>query len=439
MTYRLPFLYGIDKKGKERVWKIWSKKNVIYTTYGEVGGKMNPVVERSFGILNEGKKNQVVPEEHAKAEAERKWIKQLNKGYHPHTRKGKELEARITSAQRAQGNTTHGISTLVRGEKAKPKGGGGGHHNFTVSGFETKLKPMQCQTWSMESKVLKYFDFDQGVYLQPKLDGVRALVHLYNDRIAITSRSSKQLTWLEDLRVELKRFLKGEDVVLDGELYAHELYGSFVKKGKNYTYAEGDEMLPDDLRFAVISGIGRPVRGTPHPLENQLELWVFDLVDTKLTQDERFAKLDELFARKIAKKCPHIKFVPTHKVSSIEKIDRYLEKFNTFEGVVVRSASLMYESGRRSLKIRKYKKFTDKEFTIVGTSHKEGTTKDTFCWVCELEDGETFNVKPMGTREQRLQWYKDRKQFIGSDLTVKYQEVSANGIPRFPVGRPRDD
>src|SRR5690348_14868847 len=41
-TYSLPSLYGVDKKQKERIWKIWVDGPTVYKSYGEVGGKATP-------------------------------------------------------------------------------------------------------------------------------------------------------------------------------------------------------------------------------------------------------------------------------------------------------------------------------------------------------------------------------------------------------------
>jgi DNA ligase-1 len=43
-------------------------------------------------------------------------------------------------------------------------------------------------------------------------------------------------------------------------------------------------------------------------------------------------------------------------------------------------------------------------------------------------------VRPRGTREKRAEWWENREQYIGSKLTVRFQNLTADGIPRFPVG-----
>jgi ATP-dependent DNA ligase len=307
--------------------------------------------------------------------------------------------------------------------------------------------------------VLKYFDFESGVYIQPKLDGIRCMVMLtkYQDTLQtiLLSRTGKQFTWLNHLRKEAKDFLSGnDDIILDCEVYAETIYGKLeASKKKSYSYSDGDPELLIEQRFHVISGAVRPVRKEAHPLEDQLCLYVFDIADPtgKLDQDERFNIMKRLFARKdIANKCPHIKRVETKIIYYPEEVEDYHDEVATkgYEGVVIRSRELSYESDGCSLSMRKYKMFEEKEFPIVDVCCDEGVDREQFAWVCEkiitLEDGttelKTFNVKPMGTREQKWDWYDHSDEFLGKLLTVKYQgkgtkDSDENDVPRFPIGK----
>ena len=84
--------------------------------------------------------------------------------------------------------------------------------------------------------------------------------------------------------------------------------------------------------------------------------------------------------------------------------------------------------------LQKYKEFIDKEFKIVGGYEGVGTDKG--CVVFEVinEDGNVFHVRPKGSVAQRKRWFQNLKDIIGKELTVRYQELSEDGIPIFPVG-----
>jgi hypothetical protein len=55
--------------------------------------------------------------------------------------------------------------------------------------------------------------------------------------------------------------------------------------------------------------------------------------------------------------------------------------------------------------------------------------------VIKTENGDEFNCKPIGSKAEKIEWYKKRKDFVGKFITVKYQELSSDGIPRFPIGK----
>jgi len=67
---------------------------------------------------------------------------------------------------------------------------------------------------------------------------------------------------------------------------------------------------------------------------------------------------------------------------------------------------------------------------------KEGEGQEAGCvlWVCQTKDGKPFNCRPRGTREDRMQLFQEGKNYVGKHLTVRFQELTTDGIPRFPVG-----
>lgn len=464
-SYVLPALYGPDKKGKERLWKIWAVKDTVYKAYGETGGILTPS-SRTFKGLNTGKKNATTAEEQAKREAERDWVKQLDKDYHPKSEDGLILEKKVLAAKKKQGGVNVNIDALIRGRGAEADGNEEDQEEaesmdtpMDTSESWKDIHPMHCTVWSNEPKCMKYFDFDEGVYIQPKLDGVRCIAKIRNGRVVLSTCTGKDMVWLDHIRAEVKTLLSGknEDLQLDGEIYSHQIFGvaTYDEKKKKYSYgALGEEDDPDlelemEQRFDVISGAARPKRNEPHPLESQLCLHVFDIADPtgELDQDDRFAILKELFLSPKAKKCPHIKRVETKIIYYPEEVEDYHDEVSEkdYEGVVMRARDLTYElrSKSRSLRMRKHKHFIDEEYPITDVACDEGVGRENFRWICEKivespETGEniltTFTVKPMGTREQRWNWYDNYEEYLGKLLMTRYQKLTYNGVPRFPRG-----
>ena len=434
-TY-LPVLYSIDKSGKERMWKVWVIGDTVHWTSGLVDGKKQ-FYKRSYVGVNKGRKNETTAEEQAKLQMERMWTKQLDKNYVPKCKEGKAIHKRVMDEKKKHGGNNRTASSKISGgssaktsktSKKKPK-------NLTVSDVEVPIIPMKAQVWTLKDpsnpksvlpRVSKHFDFDNGVYVQWKLDGFRCTARLQsNGDVVLTSNTNKQYPWFVNLRKEVKTFLRGclYYDALDCEVYAHRIEDS------------DGEGFADSQRFSTIQSICGMARTNPHPLEDQICLYVFDLVDIsgEADQDERFATLKKLFKRGHA--CPHIKMVETRVVEFPEEIHEWHGKFAQagYEGIVIRDRDLRYRLKHRSLKMRKFKHFIDEEYQVVDVHLNSGVDREYFVWVCQTEDGKRFKAKPMGPREDKWKWYDNRSEYIGRRLTVKFQEYTEDRVPRFPI------
>src|SRR5687767_4828753 len=115
--YKFPYLYGKDKQGRLRVWKVWVVKNKVYKSYGLMGMKLTIAEPRTYKGVNIGRSNETTPNEQAMREAERDWIRQLDKKYWPKTKRGKIRAKAVMAQKREQGNTNAQVTTM--GKKSK--------------------------------------------------------------------------------------------------------------------------------------------------------------------------------------------------------------------------------------------------------------------------------------------------------------------------------
>jgi DNA ligase OB-like domain len=59
---------------------------------------------------------------------------------------------------------------------------------------------------------------------------------------------------------------------------------------------------------------------------------------------------------------------------------------------------------------------------------------------CEVAPGKTFKCKLVGRLDDLEQYLREPDKWLGKMVTVQYQNLSADGIPRFPVAlRFRED
>lgn len=429
--YYLPELFGVDKNEKERIWKVWVKGNTLHRISGLVSGK-KVSAERSFKGKNIGKKNETTAEEQAKIEAEKQWVKQIDKGYEPKCKEGKAMLKNIDRERKKTGGTNTNATNVMGGRTKK------NIKKIESSRVELELQitPMKASEWTLKDKnkplsvlpkVLKHVNLEDGAYVQPKFDGYRCVGRLQkNGEVAMTSNGSKQFPHFSKQRSELKRLMSGKNFLdgIDCELYAHRLVD------------ENGIGLEDNTRFSNIQSICGLSRTNPHPLENQICCYVFDLVDMSGNhdQDSRFEILKKLFE---GFESDLIKRATTKVVTEIEEINDYLGEFaeQGYEGVIIRDRELHYEVGKRSLKMRKFKNFKDEEFPVIDIKVDPGVDKSQFVWVCLTKDKKRFTVKPMGTQENKWYWHDNYTDYIGQYLTVKYQDLTPDGLPRFGVGK----
>ena len=167
-----------------------------------------------------------------------------------------------------------------------------------------------------------------------------------------------------------------------------------------------------------------------------LKYYIFDLINLKdlnMSYINRF-KLLETF-KSLFKGTPIViePLISINKKKDIVTVHNRLVK-DGYEGLMLKNMDAPYELDKRSKYLLKVKMFKDDEFKIIGFSKEDRDGKPLVIWKCVTSTGHEFNVRPKGTEEERHELYKNAKEYIGHLLTVKYFELTDDGIPRFPVG-----
>ena len=241
----------------------------------------------------------------------------------------------------------------------------------------TQILPMLANKWEERHQYIS-----EPFYVQPKLDGVRLLV----SKDGCFSRTGKPVQGVEHLARGL-----GDGEYLDGECYA-----------PNKTFEEITSMFkmnPKSLEFHIFD--------------------YFNLNKPNLTFEERMKRVT----------------IDTFLVKNKTDIQRYHDMFvrDGHEGIMIREASSIYEIGKRSNYLLKHKAFQTEEYEIVDVKEGTGREKGTAIWVCKVGE-QHFSAKPEGTLEVRRKFLEEKEKYIGKQLTVRYQNLTALGVPRFPVG-----
>ena len=315
------------------------------------------------------------------------------------------------------GRTLNQQSLLEYNSKISKKKDSGYTTNTSGKGSVTSTKPpvMLAQNYEKYSHKISF-----PAIVQPKLDGVRCFAKLENGNVILVSRNNKPFPELPGIRDAIKNIKLPKGVILDGELYSTEL-------GKDQ--AEN---------FQRVVGLVRKAKLKPQDVvdSKKVKLNVFDLIDTAdpgKTFAKRYKEATSWVKKDSSKR---LTMVPIYQVKSDNDIQKLLTKNlqDGYEGVMIRNVASPYE-GKRSYNLQKYKKFDDEEFKIVGYQEGQGNDAGTVIWTCEVpKTKKRFTVRPKGTRAERAKLLKDGKKYVGKKLTVKFQDYTSAGIPRFPVG-----
>tara|TARA_Y100000992_G_scaffold159360_1_gene106692 strand:- start:1770 stop:2900 length:1131 start_codon:yes stop_codon:yes gene_type:complete len=252
---------------------------------------------------------------------------------------------------------------------------------------------------------------------QRKFDGVRCLATIDdNGDVSLKSRKGKEFPHMKHLRQQIAGLRDIPDGgFLDGELYSDTLtFQEVVGLVRRETLKPGDEDKLKQISYRLYD--------------------IYDPADPKKGFADRYNKL-ALLAFQFSNK-PNLIITENTRLENPSDVQKYHDQFvnEGYEGIMVRNNHGEYGLNKRSKHLQKYKVFFDQEFEIVG--YEEGTGNDvgTVIWTCMTEEGNLFNVRPKGTREERAKYFQNATDYMGATLTVRYFEMTDDGIPRFPVG-----
>ena len=265
-------------------------------------------------------------------------------------------------------------------------------------------------------------DIEFPAIAQRKFDGVRCLAITQPDgTVRLMTRKGKDFPHLEHLREQIQALEIEPNMVLDGEVYS------------------------DSLTFQEATGLVR--RQTLKPGDEdkmkQIDYRLYDAIlldQPKATFLDRYSKLAALFPSSSeveGRRMGNLVLTENFPLRSKQDITTLHLQFTgdeDFEGVMIRNVHGTYDLNKRSKHLQKFKEFQDAEYKIVGYKEAGGDWQGTPIWICEMEDGRQFNVTPVGDRPSRVEMFQNADDYIGKMLTVKFFELSDDGVPRFGNG-----
>ena len=310
-----------------------------------------------------------------------------------------------------------------------------------IDNIETPILPMLALPFTKRKHNIKY-----PAFVQPKIDGVRMTCRLVDGKIEMFTRKGKPFAVMPHIEKELVKILHGMpyDFYLDGELYSDTLtfqeVAGTVRRIKKVTDSEILNQISykvfdcfctqeyhlknDTFRFRLET---LKTLFVNHDMENTSH-YLTDKADNKTLVDRRLYKNGKLTSP--------VTLIETLKIQSESEVYEMYDMFMRAgaEGIMIRNDLSYYKLNHRSADLQKYKQFKDSEYKIIDFTEGSNNEKNAVVWICETKDGYIFNVRPKGTIESRRKHFENGDTYIGKMLTVRYQELTDDGIPRFPVG-----
>jgi DNA ligase-1 len=245
----------------------------------------------------------------------------------------------------------------------------------------------------------------KNIYCQPKLDGIRCIATANG----LWSRQGKPIVSCRHIEQSLAPlFQRCPTLILDGELYNHE--------------------LKDD--FNTITSVVKKLKPSEEDFEKARSLIQYHVYDMP-SRDGMFGeRLEQIRSFNLDPNSP-LREVHTLHCATERLLNDHYEWClqDGFEGQIIRLNGA-YEQKRSKLLLKR-KEFLDEEFDVIRVEEGQGN------WagyakraVLRLKDGREFGAGIRGTQGFCLQLLHSPTP---SSATVRYFALTPDGMPRFPV------
>ena len=269
------------------------------------------------------------------------------------------------------------------------------------------FKPMLAQVYTDQNQI----DWAQPVYMQPKLDGVRCLF----TKDGAFSRTGKRFMNVRHIELELQHFFDALPwIILDGELYNHNLRDNFEK----------------------IISLVRKQKPTYEDI-SEARVWtqyhVYDYTDKQIGETLKYRErmhnlnVSDMYA-------PSVRHVESKRVATPAMIKVLHQDFldKGYEGSIIRLNG-EYEQ-KRSKNLLKVKDFSDSEAKITNWVEGKGKRKGTIGkFIAVDSEGMEFGMPVMDNFKYLQKNFNKMKKWIGRTATFTYFERTKRGSYRHPL------
>ena len=259
-----------------------------------------------------------------------------------------------------------------------------------------KAQPTVDKHLNMKNNIKKV-DWSNA-YIQRKYNGLRCMSIRNDDGLTTYTRGSKKLNAIDHIRSDLADITKG--ATIDGEIYHHgtplQTINSLAKRQQENT--------------------------------SKLKYVVYDIA-FDIPFIDRFMMLSNMVERL----GDSIILAETFGVNNLEEAIQYFHMFRVegYEGAILRHGESGYLSDKRPPSVLKLKEWDDNEFVVEDITASD---KDNVAILhMRTKDGLWFKATAPGCFEDKREVLRNKDEYIGFEVTVRYAEKTIDGKPAQPV------
>ena len=259
----------------------------------------------------------------------------------------------------------------------------------------------------------KPIDYSKPTFIQPKLDGVRCVIQydFVNRKVTAYSRTGKEWKNIRHIEDQLTAFFAiYPTIILDGELYNHDLRNDFEK---------------------IISLVRKSKPTDEDRLEASklTQFHCYDIIDEQLPFDQRI----EFVTESLMLLGDSIHVVDT--VQTDEESAHFIHTQNKhfgYEGSIVRTNDTYHCN--RSHNLRKFKDFHDAEATLLAWVEGKGKRIGTIGKFTAVDsEGNQFGMPVMDKFKILQANFETMKDWVGQEATFTYFERTKANSYRHPL------
>lgn len=463
MTWRFPIINSVNQHGKQMMWMIELRlRDAItgdllpimskyydnepmddiyaeyYTTYGQVGGKMQTTDAKQVKCgKNLNKKNHTNAFTQAMSEAQSTHASYLKK--HSEHRAPTDNQIADTSSVNVQTITdTVGdlsiAATSSQGIIRPPP--------MLLNLYGRVIKEADGISKLVQNGVKLQFGVEAkyDVFIQRKINDIRVVAYMTGDgKLDVYTRMKTSIAGFDGIKQELFFLLshiRTPNVYLDGGFYKHGL--SLQELSGIVRNQQSNDVAEEGIVFNIFDIFGDFTNASE--LDGKISRRPY--VERKHLLEDYFAKAESAYLNLHKSKFKHISLLETKLVKSEADVMREFDQYvsDGYEGAILRRSDGEYKlsrNGQRTSYVLKVKQRHDAEFEIVGFKCGTGNHTDAIIWQLKTKDGHIFDAVPLGEISQRVDLYRELStnielfpdNYLGRMMTVQYEELSDIGVP----------